>query len=81
MKLHYFIGLVIVFINTTVLALPSVEMTIKVTGENGQPIEGATAGLSFSYTPSGGSPISSSDRGLTDSKGMFTGRGEEGVRS
>ena len=64
------------FLSAAVFALPSVKMTIKVLNESGQPIEGATAGLTFSYTPTGGSPKTSSSKGLTDVNGLFVGTGD-----
>ena len=68
-------SLFLLFSNTDVLALPTAKVTLKVVNENGQPVEAATAGLTF-YTGTGGrGPATTGDKGLTDGEGLFTGSG------
>jgi hypothetical protein len=45
MKLNRFLFILLMMVNTTVLALPTAKITLKVIDEQGNPIEGAKAGL------------------------------------
>lgn len=65
-------------INAPVLAVPTTKINLKVIDEDNVPIEGANAGLRFILPGKGLSTRTLSDKGLTDSDGLYTGSGESG---
>jgi len=75
MKLNRLLVVLLFLVSTTVLALPTAKITLKVVDEQGVPVEGARAGVMISVTKSGKPPQSTGESGLTDSEGLFTGSG------
>ncbi len=81
MKSKIFIPFLILLISQTVSALPTAKITIKVIDEQGNPVEGAEAGLVLE-TPKGIGQGWGTDTvwvpGITDDEGFFTGEGATG---
>ena len=59
------------------LALPTAKITVKVINEDGEPVEGATAGAGFTMpVKTGWGSRATGESGLTDSNGLFSAEGE-----
>lgn len=76
MKKYIVSFIILLFVSTTVLALPLAKVNLKVVDESGVPIAGAKAGLRFMVGKKLSKTRVSSDSGITDSDGLFTGSGE-----
>lgn len=79
MKLNRLLFISLLLVNTTVLALPTAKITVKVVDEQGNPVEGAKIGIGLMSSKDigqGWGTKSSRVKGLTDGDGIFFGEGE-----
>ena len=78
MILNRLLPVLLLLVTTSVLALPTAKITVKVIDEQGEPIEGAKAGMGLMTSKGKGAgwgTNSSRVKGMTDDEGIFIGEG------